>query len=219
MATQKLTGKQKRFCQEYLKDLNATAAYIRAGYAVNPDTRTASVNASKLLTNTNIQAYIQQLRDRAASRSEITLEKTLQEIARIAFADITTALSFDADGVHFKNSSELPQAVTAAISSVSSTETQKTFRGETETKITYKMQMHGKVPALTLLADFFGVRDDFNKARATLKRYGLALEQDPESDLGWRLDRVSDSSNPTTESPNDDLLSEIEDDIDEDEEA
>ena len=184
-----LTDKQQRFCEEYLRDFNATAAYLRAGYSGN--TTTARQNGSKLLTNTNIQAYLSTLRQRVGDRAEVTLERTMQEIARLAFSDITTALTFDENGVKFKSSTQLPKDVRAAIASVSSTETAREFRGETEIKVTYSMKMHNKVAALNLLADFFGIRDDFNKARATLKRYGLALVEDLGSELGWRLERYA----------------------------
>lgn len=53
----KLTERQKRFAEEYLIDLNATAAYKRAGYAGKGNG--AEVNASRLLSNTKVQQYVQ----------------------------------------------------------------------------------------------------------------------------------------------------------------
>lgn len=50
----KMTERQKRFCDEYLIDLNATQAAIRAGYS----SKYANTNASKLLQNTTIKQYI-----------------------------------------------------------------------------------------------------------------------------------------------------------------
>ena len=50
----KLTAKQKRFCDEYLIDLNATQAAIRSGYSE----RYAHTNVTKLLQNTTIKQYI-----------------------------------------------------------------------------------------------------------------------------------------------------------------
>lgn len=50
----KLTAKQQRFCDEYLIDLNATQAAIRAGYS----TKYANTNASKLLQITTIRDYL-----------------------------------------------------------------------------------------------------------------------------------------------------------------
>ena len=50
----KMTVKQKRFCDEYLIDLNAPQAAIRAGYSE----KYAHTNAAKLLQNTTIKAFI-----------------------------------------------------------------------------------------------------------------------------------------------------------------
>ena len=50
----RMTAKQKRFCDEYLIDLNATQAAIRSGYSV----KYANTNASKLLQNTTVKEYI-----------------------------------------------------------------------------------------------------------------------------------------------------------------
>lgn len=51
----KLTAKQQRFCDEYLIDLNATQAAIRAGYSP----KTAAQAAARLLTNVKVQEYIE----------------------------------------------------------------------------------------------------------------------------------------------------------------
>lgn len=49
-----MTRKQKRFCDEYLIDLNATQAAVRAGYSP----KAAKVTGAKMLTNANLKAYI-----------------------------------------------------------------------------------------------------------------------------------------------------------------
>jgi len=51
----RLTAKQKRFANEYIIDLNATQAAIRAGYT----SKYANTNANKLLQNTTLAEYIQ----------------------------------------------------------------------------------------------------------------------------------------------------------------
>ena len=63
--TSKLTDKQKTFCEEYLIDLNATKAAIRAGYSE----KTAAAIASQNLIKLNISEYIAELK---AKRSEST---------------------------------------------------------------------------------------------------------------------------------------------------
>lgn len=81
----KLTAKQQRFCDEYLIDLNGTRAYKAAYPSVKKD-ETARVNASRLLTNANVKAYIQERQKEREKRTEITQDSVLRELALIAFA-------------------------------------------------------------------------------------------------------------------------------------
>jgi len=79
----KISKKQARFVEEYLVDLNATQAAIRAGYSE----KTAKSQGQRLLTNVDIQAEIQRSIDKRSKRTEITQDRVLQEFARIAFFD------------------------------------------------------------------------------------------------------------------------------------
>lgn len=83
----KLTEKQKRFADEYLIDLNATRAYKEA-YTSCKKEETARVNGSKLLTNTNVKAYIDDKIKNRSERTEITQDMVVKELAKIAFANI-----------------------------------------------------------------------------------------------------------------------------------
>lgn len=71
-----LTPNQKRFVEEYLKDLNGTQAAARAGYAE----KSAVVQASRLLTNANVANAIQSAMDKRSKRTEITAEYVLTTI-------------------------------------------------------------------------------------------------------------------------------------------
>ena len=79
----KMTAKQKRFCDEYLIDLNATQAAIRAGYAE----KRASEQAYQLLQKTTVQEYIQKRKTDRIERTEITQDMVLRELALIAFSN------------------------------------------------------------------------------------------------------------------------------------
>lgn len=79
-----LTAKQQRFVDEYLIDLNATKAAIRAGYSAN----TAEQQASRLLTNVKVRAYLEKRQGERAGRVEITQDMVLRELAKIGFSDI-----------------------------------------------------------------------------------------------------------------------------------
>lgn len=91
-ATGTLSAKHARFVAEYLIDLNASAAYRRAGYAA----KDADVNASALMGNHGIQAAIAAGKARQLSENELSAARTLEELRRLAFANIRNY--FDADG-------------------------------------------------------------------------------------------------------------------------
>lgn len=191
-----LTDLQQRFCQEYLKDFNATAAYIRAGYKAK---RTAAERASsRLLRNVEVQAYLAKRINKAERKSEVTLEKTVSEVAKLAFSDITDTLRYGDEGVCFKDSEELPRSVTSTIESVSSTRTiiRNKDGGETET-VNLKLKLHSKTAALNWLGQYFSIGGDFNQARATLIKYGYAMVAD-DSELGWRLEKYDPTSGTST---------------------
>ena len=79
----KLNDRQKRFCDEYLIDLNATQAAIRAGYSE----KYANTNAAKLLQNTTIKEEIQKRQADRIHRTEITQDMVLRELSIIAFSN------------------------------------------------------------------------------------------------------------------------------------
>lgn len=79
----KLTEKQKRFCDEYLIDLNATQAAIRAGYSP----KGMNKRVTRMMANEGIMNYIQQHMKDREKRTEITQDKVLKELAAIAFSN------------------------------------------------------------------------------------------------------------------------------------
>jgi len=78
----KLTDKQESFVKEYLIDFNGARAYKE----IYPNVKdsTARTNASKLLTNTNIQDYIKSKQKKTSDKLEITKEQILQMVFDIA---------------------------------------------------------------------------------------------------------------------------------------
>lgn len=79
----KLTPKQKRFVDEYLIDLNATQAAIRAGYSE----KSASRIAVELLNKTQVSEEIQTAKKNRQKRAEITQDMVIKELAKIAFSN------------------------------------------------------------------------------------------------------------------------------------
>lgn len=87
----KLTAKQKRFCDEYLIDLNATQAAIRAGYSP----KTACEQASRLLANVKVQDEIAIEMAERSKRTGINQDRVLMEIAKMAFVNIDDVIDLD----------------------------------------------------------------------------------------------------------------------------
>lgn len=79
----KLPPKRQRFVDEYLIDLNATQAAIRAGYSAGA----AKVTGCRLLADANVRSAIAEGQGLAAKRTEITVDRVLNELAKIGFQD------------------------------------------------------------------------------------------------------------------------------------
>lgn len=84
----KLTDKQKIFCDEYLVDLNATRAYKVAYPKVKRD-ETVNAAASRMLRNVKVAEYIEQRMKDREKRTEITQDMVLQELVKVAMANGT----------------------------------------------------------------------------------------------------------------------------------
>ena len=68
-----MTPKQRRFCEEYLIDLNATQAAIRAGYSE----KTASAASARMLRNVKIAAEISRLKAAKSERTQVTADMVI----------------------------------------------------------------------------------------------------------------------------------------------
>lgn len=91
MADKKLTAKQQRFCDEYLIDLNATQAAIRAGYSP----KTAEQAASRLLTIVKVSDEIAREMAERSKRTGINQDRVVQELAKLAFVNIADVVDLD----------------------------------------------------------------------------------------------------------------------------
>ena len=77
-----LTPKQRAFVNEYVKDLNATQAVLRAGYKMT--NAAARTQGARLLANANVQKAVQETQETRAKASRITSEWIIQQVAKIA---------------------------------------------------------------------------------------------------------------------------------------
>lgn len=106
-----LTAKQQRFVEEYLVDLNATQAAIRAGYSED----TAKEIGYENLTKPHIAEAIQAAMDERAKRTEITADRVLQELAKLGFSNMSDY--YDESG-NLIPPHQLPKHLAAAIQEV-----------------------------------------------------------------------------------------------------
>ena len=81
-----LTEKQKRFCEEYLVDLDVARAY-RAAYPKVKKNDTASKLGSRLMKNDEVSDFIKKLKVERSQRTEITADRVLEAIAEIGFGE------------------------------------------------------------------------------------------------------------------------------------
>lgn len=146
-----LNEKQKRFVEEYLVDINATQAAIRAGYSE----RTARSQGQRLLTNADIQAAIQEAREAASNSLRITRDRVLQEYARLAFFDPRKLF---AENGKPKDISELDDDTAAALAGL---DVMEEYSGTGESRVfmgyTKKYKLANKLGALDSLGKHLGM--------------------------------------------------------------
>ena len=140
----KLTAKQQRFVDEYLIDLNATQAAIRAGYSE----KTAGSIGEENLKKPDIAAAVQKAMDARSQEVKIDANKVLSEIGKLAFADIRKI--FDGSGrllpVH-----QLPDEIAASVSSIEVVTSRVPGGEPAEVEHTAKIKFWDKRGSLELL--------------------------------------------------------------------
>ena len=150
-----LNDKQRRFVNEYLVDLNGRQAAIRAGYSE----KTAQEQSSRLLSNVKVKKMIEERMVDREQRTEITQDRVLQELAKIAFGDPRRVMTWGAAGVTLKESSELSDDDAALVASVSETETQHGG--------SLKLKTNDKLKALELVGKHLGMFKDVVEVNET----------------------------------------------------
>ena len=145
----RLGAKQERFVEEYMVDINATQAAIRAGYSP----KTAKEQGSRLLSNVNVSAAIAILRAEQSKRTGITADRVLEEMAKVGFANITDVVSLDEAAV--KRGSHADD--TAAIQSI---KVKRILTEEGDTILEREVKLHDKIKSLDLIARHLGLFND-----------------------------------------------------------
>ncbi len=147
-----LTDKQRRFCEEYLIDLNGTQAAIRAGYSQ----KTANEIAAENLAKPSIKAYLAERQRELQEATGITQKRVLEEYAKVAFLDIRKFYTVDGS---LKSIHELDDDSAGALAGcevyeekVSDSEDENVTVGQTK-----KIKTYDKVKALDSLGRHLGL--------------------------------------------------------------
>ena len=135
------------FAQEYALDHNATQAAIRAGYSK----RVAHVNGPRLLSNASVQTWIAEAQELKARSRDITIERVLEEMRRLAFAQTTDMVTLKDGFVVIKDTDSLTTEQKSAISQI-----RQKKDGELE------VRFYDKQKALDSLAKYLGIFSDKN---------------------------------------------------------
>lgn len=168
-----LNDRQERFAVEYARSLNATQAYLDAGYKVSRSV--AGTEGRKLLQKPAIQARIAASTQRGITAADLTVERVLREVGRIAFSDTRKFFNDDNELRHIR---DLDDDAAAALSSVETlTTTQGSVanstsdvskRGESDKpdpdpevqRMVRKLKVFDKVSALSLAMRYHGLLKD-----------------------------------------------------------
>ena len=159
----RLTAKQKRFCDEYLIDLNATQAAIRAGDSPN----TANEQGARLLANVSVQEIIAKAMAERSKRTGISQDRVIQELARIAFVNPQNV-------VNPKDASVKVDATEDDLACIQSVKV-KTTDGVKGKSVEREVRLNDKMKALELLGKHLGMFKD-------------KLEVDADMDLNITID-------------------------------
>ena len=143
----KLTDKQQRFVDEYLIDLNATQAAIRAGYSV----KTANEQGSQNLAKLSIQQAMAERMAERSRRTGVNQDRVVLELAKIAFVKMTDIV--DSEGNIKGDAAEDDLACIESVKYKHSN-TDTGYSEEREVKIASKLK------ALELLGKHLGMWND-----------------------------------------------------------
>ncbi len=143
-----MTAKQKRFCEEYLIDLNATQAAIRAGYSPESAQQIGAENLSKPVIRARIDTEIAE----RSRRTGVNADRVVQELAKIAFVKATDIIDPNTATVR-DSATEEDKACIAAVKFKSSS-------GESSDSVEREIRMCDKLKALELLGKHLGMFTD-----------------------------------------------------------
>jgi phage terminase small subunit len=162
-----LTDRQRRFIDEYLVDLNAVQAALRAGYSPSS---TGRGYASCLLRQPEIAEAIERALAERAARTHVTQDRVIKELASIAFAKLSDFMSWSDGQIVLKPSSSLTDEQAAAVARVGKR----------------SIKLHDKIAALKLLGMHLGMYSENRNVTLNLSREAEQIAEE----LGIPVEQV-----------------------------
>lgn len=153
----KLTAKQIRFVDEYMVDFNATQAAIRAGYKA----KTAHVIGAENLRKPKIAEEIARRQKDLQRRTEVTQDRVVKELARVAFADATDYACVETLTYENEDGTVSPvQIVSPKDTDTLSDDQRAAIAGIKQGANGIEIKLHDKIKALELLGRHIGMFND-----------------------------------------------------------
>ena len=160
----KLTAKQQRFVEEYLIDLNATQAAIRAGYSPETANEQGSQNLAKL----SIRNEIDKRMAERSRRTGISQDRVIQELARIAFVNPQNVINTD-------NATVREDAAEDDLACIQSVKV-KTSYSDKGDMMEREVRLNDKMKALELLGKHLGMFKDKVEVSGTIETEETKLD-------------------------------------------
>lgn len=164
-----MTDAQKRFCDEYLIDLNATRAY-KVAYPNCKKNDSARKAGSRLLTNVDIQNYVEEKIKEREKRTEVTQDMVIKELSAIAFSKASDYAKLkkmkrnipilDEEGMIVDYKEEEYTGIEFTPTDELSEEQKKALSGIKQGKFGLEVNSCDKVRALELLGRHLGIFND-----------------------------------------------------------
>jgi phage terminase small subunit len=163
----KLTVKQEAFAKAYIETGNASEAYRRAYNAKNFSENALAVQASKTLKHPKVALRIAELQASHQKRHEITVDRIVQEYAKLAFSNMLDYVTVDHNGGAFVDLSKLTRDQAAAIQEVTVEHLPaRSVEGEGESKVPVlktRIKISDKKTALDSLGKHLGMFKDLHE--------------------------------------------------------
>ena len=137
----RMNERQKRFVEEYLKDLNATQAALRAGYSP----KSAKQWAGHLLRRPEIAEAVQEAIRKRSERTELSQDRVVRELAAIAFADAEDYQQVEGDALALRDLTQIGR------------EQRRAIQGYRRGRFGPEIQLCDRMRALELLGKHLGM--------------------------------------------------------------